>query len=629
MQKESEKNELLARILANSSQAVVVLDAQGIIKLANDRSLEFLAQGNSDCVGDPFGTLVNDQGGGLLADLRNLAGAAGGCCEVDQLLTLSGGRVLNVRVRAVISGTDLILYIDDNADIDWLRRQLQMTTEQMERNLLVAREKESYLRSIFRSSGIGIALLNLNGSIVECNAVYQQLTGRTVDQLRMKSFAAYLHPEDMRGATGIFNDLAAGKCAHYQIEQRQMLPGDEDYAWVKVSASLIRSVSGRPDYALFIVEDISEQKKAELSFHQSELKYRALFEGMLDGFACHKAVRNAAGEIERYEFTEVNDACADILKLNREQVIGKSLVEVAALTDFTLEWDKLYHKVDQCRIHIRHDIYSYNQGRWYSVLAYSPQPDYFVTYIEDITERRQIEEEIRVFATELECSNRELEHFVTRASGELSGRLEQIATTITELNEDQQVAQSQQAARSLSAIVGHCDSLQGMLDGLLVYSRMVYRGNPLENVDLNDIMMTVRTILASRLAQGDLVLQWGNMPVVFADRQQIEMMFVKIIEALDLFALSEVLQVQISAVQSGKYWNINLAASPVDMPQKLLRIIFDVFRSFEYRDKTYSTGIHLPLCKKIMERHEGQIAVALAESDKCVFHLTFPIPSVE
>lgn len=278
-------------------------------------------------------------------------------------------------------------------------------------------------------------------------------------------------------------------------------------------------------------------------------------------------------------------------------------------------------------MHLRHDVYSYKQEKWFSVLAYSPEPGYFATFIEDITERRQIEEEIRVFATELECSNRELEHFVNRASGELTNRLCLISEVVKSI--DTGSCMDSQTSKALEMILTHSDSLQGMLDGLLVYSRMVYRGNPFDDVDLNKIVEQLKISYASSIADGHLTITSSRLPVIDADGQQIQLLFDKILEGVRFFAASENITADISAIQSGKNWDIGISISEVDIPPSILKLFFDAFRSFEYKNKTYSTGIHLPLCKKIVERHNGQIAIGLPEPGKSVFHLTFPIPALK
>ncbi len=617
--------ELILRGFQNSSQAILIFDVSGKIQLVNTRSSELLGLEESEAVGSSLSDIFDDPEGRIWQEVYDSV-SQGGRYTIDTVLKLVSGRNIAIRLEGILDGGMVYLYIRDNTDLSWLRQEIRLTTEQMERNQTVAREKEKYLRAIFSSSGIGIALLNLNGTIIECNSIFQTLTGKTIDQLRVSSFASYIHPEDIKGAVAIFNDLAAGKCSHYQVEQRQLNNGHE-VSWVKVSASLIRSNTGTPDYALFIVEDISEQKEAEASFQRSEMKYRTMFEGMLDGFACHKAIRDEAGEIADFEFTEINDAFADILELERKNVIGSKLSEVIESTPFDLAWAKLYKKVEECKIHIRHDIFSYKQERWFSVLAYSPEPGYFATFVEDITERRQIEEEIRVFATELECSNRELEHFVNRASGELTNKLGLISAEVKNIT-DGCSGMCGDNMTTLNRILVHSDSLQGMLDGLLVYSRMVYRGNPFDDVDLNKIIEEVKITYAGKIAEGQLDIKHSKLPVIDADGQQIQLLFDKIIEGVELFAVSEVIDVDISCVQSGKNWNIAIVVHEVEIPQTISKIFFDAFRSFEYKDKTYSTGIHLPLCKKIMERHNGQIALSLPGEGKCVFHLSFPIPAL-
>ncbi len=618
-------NYILSGAFEHAGMAILVFGPGNTIILANAKAGDMLGVNPDEIDGDIFGDLIEDPDSILWNELQE--NCLAGPYTIDTIIRLSAGKKMAVRIQAVSVSDNVYLYISDNSELEWSRQELLLTNEQLERNQRMAREKENYLRAIFRASGTGIALLNLNGNTIECNSFYQTLAGRTIDQLRSQSFSTYVHPDDRRGSLAIFTDLASGKCSHYQLEHRQ-LHNDGSYVWVKVSASLIRSDAGVPDFALFILEDITEQKEAELSFQQSELKYRTLFQSMLDGFCCHRVVRNEEDKVIDYEFTEINDSFAEILGLERKDIIGEKITSVLSNSRFTLEWSKLYRRVDECKIHIRHDIFAYEIEKWFSVLAYSPEPDYFVTFIEDITERRQIEEEIRVFATELECSNRELEHFVNRASGELTSRLSLISEGLDSLDfccGDM----TDQGRDTLQDIQTHCNSLQGMLDGLLVYSRMVYRGNPFEPVDLNLAVEDMEKIFAGSIARGSIIVEKSLLPTVEADAQQMNLLFEKIIDWMLLFKMDDELNVNISSIQSGKNWDVTVVGCRIDIPDQIAKIIFDVFRSFEYNGKTYSTGIHLPLCKKIMERHCGQIALSARDNNQCVFHLTFPIPTID
>ena len=618
-------NIILSGAFEHAGLAILVFGPENKIVLANSEAGKMLGVDPVDVIGDSFGDIVDDPDSVLWNELQE--NSISGSYSIDTVIRLVAGKKIAVRIQAVSDSDNIYIYISDNSELEWSRQELLLTNDQLERNQRQAREKENYLRAIFRASGTGIALLNLNGTTIECNSFYQTLAGRTTDQLRSQPFSTFVHPDDRKGSLAIFTDLASGKCSHYQLEQRQ-LHNDDTYVWVKVSASLIRSDAGVPDFTLFIVEDITEQKEAELSFQQSELKYRTLFQSMLDGFCCHRVVRNEDDEVIDYEFTEINDSFAEILGLERKDILGEKLTSVLRKSQFTLEWSKLYRRVDECQIHIRHDIFAYEIEKWFSILAYSPEPDYFVTFIEDITERRQIEEEIRVFATELECSNRELEHFVNRASGELTGRLELISDGIANIDHCCDSI-CDQGRETLQDIQGHCNSLQGMLDGLLVYSRMVYRGNPFEPVDLNLAVEDLEKIFAGSIARGTIEVEKTLLPTIEADQQQMYLMFEKIIDWMQLFTMGDELKVNISSIQSGKNWDVIVVGSKIDIPDEISKIIFDVFRSFEYKSKTYSTGIHLPLCKKIMERHSGQIALSTQDENQCIFHLTFPIPTID
>ena len=140
--------------------------------------------------------------------------------------------------------------------------------------------------------------------------------------------------------------------------------------------------------------DITDQRLATQALYESEKKYRALFDNMLNGFALHEIVLDKNGEAVDYIFREVNNAYRQMTGLNSKNIIGKTVTEVfPGIEQDQVEWIRLYGEVAINEKEIRFEQYSDTLDRWYSILAYSPKKGFFATVIEDVTERKKAEEE--------------------------------------------------------------------------------------------------------------------------------------------------------------------------------------------------------------------------------------------
>lgn len=124
--------------------------------------------------------------------------------------------------------------------------------------------KESDMRFhlTFGNLGVGMALVGLDGRPMVTNAVLQKMLDYTNEELTRMTFADFTHPEDATQDWSLYKDLIAGKIQNYSMEKRYIRKGGKEI-WADLSVSLARDqLTNEPLYAIGIVKDISEKKKA-------------------------------------------------------------------------------------------------------------------------------------------------------------------------------------------------------------------------------------------------------------------------------------------------------------------------------------------------------------------------------
>ncbi|GAB4387597.1 MAG: hypothetical protein Kow0025_02060 [Thermodesulfovibrionales bacterium] len=135
---------------------------------------------------------------------------------------------------------------------------------------------------------------------------------------------------------------------------------------------------------------------------RSEEKFRSLFDNMSGGFAYHRTVLDDAGRPADYVFLEANEAFERLTGLKRDRVLGKRVTEVVpGIGDSAFDWIGTFGRVALTGQAVRFEQYAEPLGRWYSVSAYSPARGYFVAMFDDVTERRRMEEHLRLNETRL------------------------------------------------------------------------------------------------------------------------------------------------------------------------------------------------------------------------------------
>jgi len=128
---------------------------------------------------------------------------------------------------------------------------------------------------------------------------------------------------------------------------------------------------------------------------ENENKYRLIFENMVNGCAYHKIITDSDGKPVDYVFLEVNKSFEDLTGLKAENILGKTVCEAMPGTENDpADWIGRYGNVALNQIPEQFENYSSVLDKWFSISVYSPQKNYFVTIFENITKRKNMEEEL-------------------------------------------------------------------------------------------------------------------------------------------------------------------------------------------------------------------------------------------
>jgi PAS domain S-box-containing protein len=148
----------------------------------------------------------------------------------------------------------------------------------VERDLLEGRVRErtaalrasaERLRAIFQEAPMGIAQADGDGRLIETNAAFQDMLGYSREELRGLTFADVTHPEDVESDLALFEELLAGEREGYHLQKRYIRK-DGKVVWVNLSVSLVRGLGDEAGFYLGMVEDISEERRAQEALMRSE-----------------------------------------------------------------------------------------------------------------------------------------------------------------------------------------------------------------------------------------------------------------------------------------------------------------------------------------------------------------------
>ena len=140
--------------------------------------------------------------------------------------------------------------------------QLELETAQRQRAEDSARSAEKQLRITVENAPVGICRIALDGAFLEVNPQFLEITGYTSEELLGRYFRETLEEEDVIPRLQKLARL--GECGPlFCQEERRHVCKDGTVRRVAIRMSFARYSNGRPQYAVAVLGDVTEQRRAE------------------------------------------------------------------------------------------------------------------------------------------------------------------------------------------------------------------------------------------------------------------------------------------------------------------------------------------------------------------------------
>jgi PAS domain S-box-containing protein len=244
----------------------------------------------------------------------------------------------------------------------------------------------------------------------------------------------------------------------------------------------------------------------------------------------------------------------------------------------------------------------------------------------DIRARKRAEEELRSALTRLEQSNRELEDFAYVASHDLQEPLRKIQAFGDLLRAKHAAALPEQGRDYIERMQAAAKRMQILINDLLSFSRVTTKAQPFVRVDLGQVAAEVVKDLETRTHESGGRITVGAMPVIEADPLQMRQLLQNLAGNALKFHRPDVPPVVDvhGAVEDG-LCRITVSDNGIGFEEKYAERIFTMFERLHARARYEGTGIGLSICRKIAERHGGEIVAHGRVDEGATFVVTLPV----
>lgn len=262
-------------------------------------------------------------------------------------------------------------------------------------------------------------------------------------------------------------------------------------------------------------------------------------------------------------------------------------------------------------------------------------PTTIIGIVRDIHEQKEFEEELKRQVAqntqELQRSNDDLLHFAGVVSHDLKEPVRKIKTFNSLLRNEPDTIFNENSKKYLGKIDQSAQRMQTIIEGILAYSTLDKRSQPVEKINLDQIIENIKTDLELIINEKGAILLISALPEIEGAPILIHQLFYNLIHnALKFSKADQPPRVIITSaviynedgieVLEIKIQDNGIGLNPIDTEK-----IFTAFERLHSKDEFEGNGLGLALCRKIAQRHNGSIT-ALGEKDNgAEFTVTLPL----
>jgi len=184
---------------------------------------------------------------------------------------------------------------------------------------------ELKLDEIFKQAPIGISISynsepnrDFTKNFIEVNARFEQICGRTKNELSSVGWASITHPDDLDEDLRLFKKLQSGEINSYSMDKRFIKP-DGSIVWVHMIVATLHIKNENRYNHICLVQEITQRKALELALEEKTRRLNIFMDSSQDLIYLKD---------DKFRHIIANQKLADFFGMDVDQLIGKTDYDV-------------------------------------------------------------------------------------------------------------------------------------------------------------------------------------------------------------------------------------------------------------------------------------------------------------
>ncbi|HUN06101.1 MAG TPA: PAS domain S-box protein [Aggregatilineales bacterium] len=249
---------------------------------------------------------------------------------------------------------------------------------------------------------------------------------------------------------------------------------------------------------------------------------------------------------------------------------------------------------------------------------------HMVGIIMDMSARKRAETLLNRYAQRLQRSNQELQQFAYVASHDLQEPLRMISSYLQLIEARYSQHLDTDGRDFIHYAVDGANRMKELIQDLLAYSRVETRYDNYELVDMQAVVNEVQNRLSISITEAHASLQVKSLPTLSADYSQMVQLFQNLLSNAMKFRGANAPKIIIAAEKTGCSWRFSVQDNGIGIEEKYQDRVFVIFQRLHGIGAYPGTGIGLAICKRVVDRHGGDIWFESRPGHGTTFYFTLP-----
>lgn len=366
--------------------------------------------------------------------------------------------------------------------------------------------------------------------------------------------------------------------------------------------------------------------------------FYTLFESMTESvLLCEMTAGKHLGT-QQFMIVDTNKSLTELTGISQETAVGKPVDSIFPKEISSYQQD--YEAVASGGKSFRHVLYWEKMHRHLEISVVSPQKGMIAIIANDVTGRKQREEEIqrlnenlealvRIRTAQLEATNKELEAFSYSVSHDLRAPLRHVNGYVELLRKKFYDILPEKAKHYISNITDAAIQMGTLIDDLLQFSRAGKKELQYREINMAVLVKELLDKLIDK-NEGNIKCSVSDLPTVNGDYSLIRQVWVNLLEnAIKYTRKKEKAIIEVGYTREEKNHVFYVKDNGIGFDMKYAKNLFGVFQRLHSQADFEGTGIGLANVQRIIHKHSGKVWAEAEPEKGAIFYFTLPIKEVE